>query len=136
MAKIEHIERRLQNWTRWKLGSSMGGLGFSSVNLSEDAGRDGYREAVIPTIDCEAEETDRAIMTLPSELRRTVEVVYIDNTGMEAKARKLCCTRDTVSKRIERAHLGISRWLQDAQDKRKAVRARLVAVSQKYISQN
>jgi hypothetical protein len=128
MARIEDIERRLLNWARWKAGGRSGGLGYSAINLvaaTVGGGRDGYREAVIPTNDCEADETDQAVLALPSEMRRTVEVVYVEGGGMASKARRLCCTERTVQARIEQAHLKISRWLADKDASRKAQRERV-----------
>ena len=128
MARIEEVERRLQNWARWKMGGGSGGLGFAGVQLTSDTSRAGYREAVIPTMDCEAEETDRAIGTLPSELRRTLEVVYLDGDGMASKAKKLACTRITVDSRVWRAHQLINAWLQDLAAQRRAQQANLEAM--------
>ena len=31
MARIEHIERRLLNWARWKHGANRCGLGYATV---------------------------------------------------------------------------------------------------------
>lgn len=126
MARIEDIERRLLNWARWKMGGRSGGLGYATLNLAavtSGGGRDGYRESTIPTNDCEAAETDQAVMTLPSELRRTVEVVYVEGGGMASKARRLCVGERTVQMRIETAHRHISRWLADQDAARKAQRA-------------
>jgi hypothetical protein len=125
MARIEDIERRLLNWARWKAGGRSGGLGYSAINLQAavvGGGRDGYREATIPTNDCEADETDQAVLALPSELRRTVEVVYVEGGGMAQKARRLCCAEPTVHARIDQAHRKISRWLADQDASRKAQR--------------
>jgi len=128
MARIEEIERRLLNWARWKAGGRSGGLGYSAINLvtaGSGGGRDGYRESVIPTNDCEADETDQAVMSLPSELRRTLEVVYVEGGGMAAKARRLCCAEATVHARVDQAHRKISRWLADQNASRQAQRERI-----------
>lgn len=128
MARIEDIERRLQNWARWKVGGSAGGLGYASVNLAGDTSRALYREARIPTDDCEAEETDRAVASLDSELRRTVEVVYLDGGGTKRKADLLNCTESTIKSRIWRAHRQLSCWLTERQRERQAERARVAAL--------
>lgn len=125
MARIEDIERRLLNWARWKAGGRTGGLGYSSLNLTAamtGGGRDGYRESVIPTNDCEAAETDRAVTQLSSELRRTIEVVYLEGGGIASKARKLCVTERTVHARIEHAHQKLARWLAEQHAVRRAQR--------------
>ena len=104
MARIEDIERRLLNWARWKSGPGVGGLGFSAVNLLGQEYSARNREAVIPTVDCEAEQTDRAIHMLPRELQETLDVVYVQGGGRAHKARKLGCTEATVDARVWRAH--------------------------------
>jgi hypothetical protein len=133
MARIEDIERRLLNWARWKMGGRSGGLGYASLNMAAvtvGGGRDGYRESTIPTNDCEAAETDQAVMTLPSELRRTVEVVYVEGGGMASKARRLCVGERTVQMRIETAHRHISRWLAEQNRVRQEQRALIERITQ------
>jgi len=125
MARNEDMERRLQNWARWKLGAgARGALGYASVPFTSLLGADrcDFEEARIPTVDCEAEETDRAVMTLPSELRATVEVFYVLGGGMAAKARRLACTEATIRARIARSHPLIQRWLVDESARRRQVR--------------
>lgn len=129
MARIEDIERRLLNWARWSAGMNAGGLGFATVNLAAaEGGRDGYREAVIPTSDCEAAETHQAVLALPSELRATVEQVYLRAGGIAQKARRLCCSEATVYARVDLAHKKIQSWLADLQATRRAQRERVEAV--------
>lgn len=112
MARIEDIERRLLNWARWKLGDSTGGLSYASVDLTlSNAGRDGYIEATVPTLDVEAEVTQQAVMSLDSHLRVTVEAVYVGRGTMIEKARELCCGEATIYARIDLAHYRISAWL-------------------------
>lgn len=128
MARIEDIERRLLNWARWKIGGSAGGLGYASVNLAGDTSRELYREARIPTNDCEAEETDRAVVSLDSDLRRTVEVVYLGSGGTRNKAAALCCTEATVYARVDRAHRLLAQWFTARQRDRAIERDRLDAL--------
>lgn len=113
MAKIEEIERRLLNWGRWRHGAGAGGLGYARVNYSEllATDRENYQEAVIPTIDCEAEVTERAVQALASELRATVEVYYVLGGGLAAKARRLAVAEATVKQRVWRSHRLIQTWL-------------------------
>lgn len=125
MARIEDIERRLLNWARWSAGMNAGGLGFATVDLTAEGGRDGYREAVIPTSDCEAAETHQAVMALASELRATVEQVYLRGGGIAQKARRLGCSEATVYARVELAHRRIQTWLADLQAGRRAQRERV-----------
>ncbi|MBB2485418.1 hypothetical protein H5407_09280 [Mitsuaria sp. WAJ17] len=113
MAKIEEIERRLLNWGRWRHGAGAGGLGYARVVYTEvlATDRDNYQEAVIPTVDCEAEVTERAVQALASELRATVEVYYVLGGGLAAKARRLAVAEATVKSRIDRSHRIIQAWL-------------------------
>jgi len=131
MGRIDDIERRLQNWARWKTSSGGGSLGYARVQLASDTSREGYREARIPTLDCEAEETDRAVLALPSELRRTVELYYLGGGPMRRKAEILCCTERAVHARIERAHQVIQSWVQDLERARRQERARVAWLNAK-----
>jgi hypothetical protein len=110
MARIEDIERRLQNWARARLGSGSGELGYASVNLTGDTSREAYRTARIPTLDCEADETEQGVMALESRLRATVEQVYLGPGGMAQKAAQLCCSVATVKSRIWEAHRLLAAW--------------------------
>lgn len=61
MARDIEMDRRLQNWARWRVGMSYGGLGYASVCYEDvvDKSRNDA-QAKIPTLSVEAEETDRA----------------------------------------------------------------------------
>jgi hypothetical protein len=124
MGRIEDMERRLQNWARWKFGAGAGALGYARVNPATVLGADRSQidEARIPTVDCEAEETNQAIVQLPSELRATVEVVYVGAGSMAQKARRLAVTPATVDQRVWRAHRLIQSWLADKALQRRRVR--------------
>jgi hypothetical protein len=111
VAKIEDIERRLLNWARWRLGGASGGLGYAKVRYGDGTTTRGYREAVIPTNDCEADETNRAVMALSSDLRATVELVYLVNKPMWWKIQYLQCSDSMIYKRISLAHRRILEWL-------------------------
>lgn len=127
MAKrIEDIERRLLNWARWKLGGTAGGLGFATVQLQAAlSAREHVREAVIPTSDAEASETDEAVRALDSTLRRTVEVVYLAGGGVRDKARRLACGEATLHSRVARAHSLIQSHLSDLAARRRQERERV-----------
>lgn len=130
MARIEDIERRLLNWARWRAGMKGGGLGYASADMAaERVDGGGYdAQAIIPTIDVEASETDQAVMTLPSELRRTVEVCYLDGGGMKRHMVKLACTEETIKARIWRAHRLLSGWYADKAARARENRARVEAL--------
>jgi DNA-directed RNA polymerase specialized sigma24 family protein len=112
MARIEDIHRRLLNWARWRSCRGTGGLGYSGVDLTlANAGRDGYAEATVPILDIEAEETAQGLLSLPSELRATVELYYLGTGTMKDKAKRLCCAEATVYARIDQAHYQLQSWL-------------------------
>lgn len=129
MARIEDIERRLLNWARWVAGGGGGGMGYARTNWGADTGaRSGYREATIPTVDCEAEETDRAVLALPGELRAAVNEVYVE-TGTDAdRIKRMQCGRSTLHARIGRAHLLLRDWFAELEAQRRAERARLASL--------
>jgi len=112
MARLEDIERRLLNWARWKHGAGSGGLGYGSTWNMEPSGSK-YREAVIPTVDCEASETDMAIQSLDERLQMTIRQVYLTGASATIDAEKLGCSAAAVKARIWDAHRRISNWLHD-----------------------
>jgi hypothetical protein len=122
MARIEDIDRRLQNWGRWKHGAGAGGLGYARVRSMMRV--DGGEQAgpIVPTNDCEAQDTDGAVMALPSELRATIEVYYVQGGGMADKAKRLACTEPTIRNRIARAHPLIQSFLADLAARRQQQR--------------
>lgn len=130
MARIEDIERRLLNWARWRVTEGGGSIGYASVRLSSDvlASGDRYREAVIPTSDCEAAETDGLVMKLTSELRATVENYYTGRGGEAECLKRLCIGRSTLHARIDRAHRALASMLADLQAQRLGERKRVEAL--------
>ena len=55
------MDRRCESWARWRVSQGgRGGLGDARAATWAAGASSGYREAVIPMLDCEAEETDRA----------------------------------------------------------------------------
>lgn len=112
----EDIERRLQNWGRWKHGAGAGGLGYAKVRVGlagEQVDCDRDLGAVVPTINVEAEETDRAVLQLASELRATVEVYYVLGGSVAQKAQRLAVTEATVYARLRRVRYLVSVWLSE-----------------------
>lgn len=129
MARDADIDRRLENWARWKHGAGAGGLGYARVSMAMEVVDGGEINGPrIPTSDCEAQDTDGAVMALPSELRATVEVVYVMGGGLARKARLLACTEATIRNRLGRSDVLISAWLSDLHRRRVAERERVEAV--------
>lgn len=132
MARIDWVERRLLNWARWTTSRGAGNLGYAAVRLGSGVGtREAYREARIPLSDCEAEETARAVLALPSELRATVEAHYTLGATVDEQLRHLCIARPTLYARLERADARLARWLDDRQRERAAERARVEEVQRR-----
>lgn len=125
MARIEDIERRLLNWARWKLGEGGGSLGYAGVCLTDDTSRSLYREAIIPTVDCEADETDQAVQALEPIYRRTIEVVYVEEPSVKRAAQLLFIAESTMKGRISEAHRRLSNWFADKAQQRRAARERV-----------
>ncbi len=124
MARDEYIHRLLLNWARWKAGACDSGLGYVKANWTE-VREERYREAVIPTIAVEAEHMDRAVATLETDLKRTVEVVYLRDQGIKASAARLRVAESTVKERIARAHRHLAEAMREIQAKAQARRAAL-----------
>lgn len=128
MARDEEIQRRLLSWGRWRAGMRTGGMGYAALDLTSWTGSgDRYRESTIPAMDAEAAQTDQAVQALPSELRRTCEVVYLEGGTVEKKAARLACNPRTVYARLDRIHVAVRLWLVErhraAQEERRRVEA-------------
>lgn len=129
MAKIESIERRLLNWARWRAGLARGGLGYAKSSYEERVGGEGYdSQAVVPTIDCDASETEDAVASLMPDLKKAVEVVYLDARGMAWYTKRLGLTESGVRARIWDAHHKLARWFADKADGRRVERSRVEAL--------
>ncbi len=128
MARNEEIERRLQNWARWKLGAGGGGLGYGGSAWNMEPSGTRYREAVIPTIDCEASVTDQAVASLDVRLRETIEQVYLTGDSAALDARKLGCSEATVKARVWEAHRRLVVWFAERAALARAERERVEAL--------
>lgn len=129
MARIDWIERRLLNWQRWKEGVGSGGLGYGNASVWDTTPmRSTYREATIPTLECEAADTDDAVQRLPSELKATVMQVYLGKGGDSDHARVLACSVATVKARIWRAHRMLAEHFTAREQRLRAERERVEQV--------
>ena len=77
--------RRMRNWALGRCGSSMG---FAQVDW-DIKGSSGYAEAHMPVMTGEADDTDRALQTLPARYRRAVELFWAcEQTELTVLAKK------------------------------------------------
>lgn len=126
MARNEEMERRCLNWARWKNGEGQGGLGYGGGGWNwTGADRATFREARVPTLDAEAEQTDRAMQSLEPALALTVEVYYLSTGTMEERCSFLRISRATIYARVDRAHEALAAWLRDAEAKARHERERV-----------
>lgn len=106
--------RRMRNWAQYKIGSS---IGYAAVHL-ENGSAGGYREASIPILRGEGEDTDNAIQTLDVRYRIAVELWWAwENTEITVLARR-CGGIDkrTYAKRVMAGHDQIRAELARAHD--------------------
>ncbi|MGC4075433.1 MAG: hypothetical protein QM702_00045 [Rubrivivax sp.] len=137
MARDEEIERRLNNWARWRLSLGCGATGYATVDLSRvGEGGQTYEGPTIPTWGPEAADTDKAILLLPAELKRTVEVVYLGAGSLPKKARQLCITERSVHGRIEQAHVLLRRHFAEKAEQARRERARVEALQRASVRQS
>lgn len=135
MARIDDIERRLENWARWRIGST-GIEGYAGTGFGDWAGEgtSAYREARIPTSAVEAELTDRAVTSLHQDLRHAVYVYYLQPEGYVKKALLLGCSVRVMYLRIEQAHIELQRWFDDYARQRQAERERVDRLQRGFYS--
>lgn len=81
MARIEWVDRELENWALWRLQRDSGGSGWhSGSTVFEIRTRGGYREARIPVLHEDAAVMDQAVRHLEAvstRLHNTVVLTYL-----------------------------------------------------------
>lgn len=132
MARIKHIQRRLENWAIWSSRGAGGGRGFAtrSVLASEVWSRGSYNNVPIPVFEEEAAETDKAVSALKlgkGHLFVTIDCIYLKDLGVRATAQHMQRAESTIKAQLEQADHFIDAWLQakaeEAERKRVAARA-------------
>lgn len=116
MARIEHIKRRLDNWSLWKARQNDSGLGFHSRSiLAVDVWlRGSYNGASIPHFEDEATETDEAVTALKlgrGHLYITLQCIYLLDLGVKQTARRMQRAESTIKAQLEQADHAIAAWL-------------------------
>ena len=116
MARIKHIQRRLENWAIWSSRGAGGGRGFAtkSVLASEVWSRGSYNNVPIPVFEEEAAETDKAVSALKlgkGHLFVTLECIYLKDLGISATALRMRRAPSTIKAQLEQADHAIAAWL-------------------------
>lgn len=127
MARIDWVRQRLIRWAAWRSRRDIGGQGYPTqaafTRLAVDGG--GFRPGASVNVD-DAEDvlTDKAVQSLRADkphLHRTVELVYLEDSGIRRAAVALCCAESTVKARLEQIDHDVATWLRNhAQDREQA----------------
>ncbi len=132
MARLRHIQRRLENWAIWSSRGASGGRGFAtrSVLASEVWSRGSYNHVAIPVEDEEAALTDEAVRALKlgkGHLFVTLECIYLKDLGITATAQRMQRGPSTIKAQLEQADHAIAAWLEARAEEheRKRVAARV-----------
>ncbi|WP_367847020.1 hypothetical protein [Rhodoferax sp. WC2427] len=123
MARIEWVKQKLVNWALWKARNEGGGLGFAtrSVLLAE-ASDTRYAGNIIPVLEIDGEQTNVAVESLKltrPRLYQTLQLIYIENTGIKGAARAQGIAVSTVSALLEAADHALSAWFGDKAERDK-----------------
>ena len=134
MARIKHIQRRLENWAIWSSRGAGGGRGFAtkSVLASEVWSRGSYNNVPIPVFEEEAAETDKAVSALKlgkGHLYVTLDCIYIRDLGVNETARRMRRAVSTVHAQLDQADKWIDAWLQAEREARDKAKAQAAAVA-------
>ena len=101
MARIQEVVERLARWQEWYFSSLS--FGVKSPSLCVRVDRSPRIGGLIDFNESEALQTDRAVASLPVDLRRVVTTVYLDPEGrtMDDNARILHINRRTLYRKLE-----------------------------------
>lgn len=119
------IDRRLRNWTTWRLAQLAGGR-LGAASLAERVDCSGWdAPTVIPTNDAEAEETQCYVVRLAGPLRYAVEAWYLHPGSVATRCAKVNASETEVRKRVALAQRQIGQWIQDRREAADRERQRL-----------
>ncbi len=116
MAKIDWVERRLQNWGRWSQERVSNGLGYPrSSTIARAAGAPQHAEDrnVIPVNGLDAWETEQAVRALrytDGALHALVVLVYVQTRSTTDIGAALGIGARRVYQRLEDAHRELAKW--------------------------
>ena len=111
----DEYERRMNNWRLWRL-AGRGALGGSPYPIYNLMPRSPRSENIMPILAGEAEETDSAVGTLPSVLRRAVEVWFLSDETVNEKRKMLHCRRERMFDLLEQARIAIRVQLRERRE--------------------
>lgn len=111
MRSDPEMDRRLQNWARWRIARECGGrIPTASLEARVDgAGWDA--PAVIPTGDAEAEVTQAGVAAMEGVLRYAAEVWYLCPGSVAARCRLMVCGETEARRRVGLAQRALGQWL-------------------------
>lgn len=117
MARIEWVERRLDNWALWKERQGSGGLGFAtcSIFVNGPAAR-GQAEARIPVDEIDASITDDAVESLKlghGHLHRTLHYFYVRGWGIKETASAMKRAESTIHAQLGQADALLATWFDE-----------------------
>jgi len=110
------MHARLCRWGSWCAGGLERSAPISSAYAMKGRARsssDNIWSASVPFDALEAEQTNRAIQSLPPVLRQTVKVVYMQHAGntVERQAKALGIAKETMRRRLCQADARLRQWL-------------------------
>ena len=126
---MDDYERRMSNWRRWRLGGAAALIKRNSPLAFTLLSSDLYnrtsprlRDAVLPLLVGEAEDTQRAVQALPPAMRRVVEVWFLEKGPVSYKARMVGCRKQALMERVRLARPHIMALLQDQRTEQRSRR--------------
>ena len=121
------MDRRLENWARWRFLREDGGR-IATMSLEErvDQDRTGWdAQTVIPTFEAEGEETQSGVLRLVSVQRYAVECWYLGGGGVAQRCRRAQCSETELRERVALGQRSLAQWLHDKRSASEAERTRV-----------
>jgi len=118
---IIYINNRLNEWSRWRMSDKkliadmLGAHSCWPEMLGEAESTETVRQVgtLVPLDENECCETDKAVCSLPRDLKETIMECYPQRGTSEAIARRIGVSRDGLSIRINQAHARLLSILND-----------------------
>lgn len=125
MARIDWVQHRLENWTRWHATMNGGGLGFATqaAFLNEAVDCDGRQEARIPIDEVEASITNDAVEALKlghGHLHQTLRLFYLKGEGIKGTARTMRRAESTIHAQLGQADALLATWFTERKRRKEA----------------